>query len=260
MAVSQKRIERIWVYLIREIGNDYGVSGLMGNLMAESNLNPELLQSTGRQAYSLSNAKYCEAVNHEIITKSKFIRDGFGFGLAQWTYRTRKERLYNHWLSYKNCCNKANIGDLYIQLEYLVMELKSKSYKTKVFDKLKNVKSVMEATEIVMKNYEKPADQSDKALKKRYDYAEKIYKTMNGEVSTTPTAKDFIKKYVRVNRTSVYVRSGPNTGYDAEGIAYKGDLYPYLKRAEKGKGWYKIIYRDKECWITDKYTTICEED
>lgn len=38
--------EKIWNYLYDKLGNPYGVAGIMGNMYAESALNPKNLQNT----------------------------------------------------------------------------------------------------------------------------------------------------------------------------------------------------------------------
>ena len=48
--------EKIWNYLYEKIGNSYGVSGLMGNLYAESGLNPANLENTKSKKLGLSDA------------------------------------------------------------------------------------------------------------------------------------------------------------------------------------------------------------
>ena len=156
----------IWTYLGKIIENDYGVAGLMGNLRAESGLNPKNLQNSFEKKLGLTDDEYVKQVDNGIYTN--FVYDKAGIGLAQWTYWSRKQKL----LDYAKKKNKS-IGDLDMQLEYLCEEL-SKSYPT-ILSALKNAKSVREASDIVVLQFEKPADQSLTVLNKRASYSTEYY-------------------------------------------------------------------------------------
>ena len=41
--------KKIWNYLMRELGNAYGVAGLMGNLYAESGLRSDNLENSAER-------------------------------------------------------------------------------------------------------------------------------------------------------------------------------------------------------------------
>ena len=97
--------EKIWNFLASKGLNAFGVAGLMGNLYAESALNPQNLQNTYEKKLGLSDAEYTAAVDSGSYTG--FVRDSAGYGLAQWTYWSRKEAL----LAYAKAA-KASIGDL----------------------------------------------------------------------------------------------------------------------------------------------------
>ena len=78
----------IWDYLKAKGLNDYGAAGLMGNLFAESALNPKNLQNTYEKSLKLTDAEYTKKVDDGSYTN--FIKDKAGYGLAQWTYWSRK--------------------------------------------------------------------------------------------------------------------------------------------------------------------------
>lgn len=81
----------IWEVLYAEIGNPYGVAGLMGNLYAESGLLPNNLQNSYEESLGYSDASYTEAVNSG--SYADFATDSAGYGLAQWTVEDRKAPL-----------------------------------------------------------------------------------------------------------------------------------------------------------------------
>ena len=82
----------IWDFLLEKIGNPYGVAGLMGNLYAESALRSINLQQTYEKLLDHSDESYTLAVDLGIYPPEKFINDRAGYGLAQWTHPSRKQR------------------------------------------------------------------------------------------------------------------------------------------------------------------------
>ena len=155
----------IWSFLMEEIGNPYGVAGLMGNLYAESSLKPNNLQNTGNNALNMTDEQFTAAMDSG--TYDNFVRDGYGYGLAQWTHHARKAAL----LAYAQNSG-ASIGDLAMQLGFLCQELERYSA---VLTALKNAESVREASDVVLKKYEAPADQSTAVQEKRAAYAQAYY-------------------------------------------------------------------------------------
>lgn len=83
--------EKIWNFLTGKGLNSYGAAGLMGNLFAESGLNPHNLQNTYEKKLGYTDNSYTEAVDSGKYTG--FTHDSAGYGLAQWTYWSRKEAL-----------------------------------------------------------------------------------------------------------------------------------------------------------------------
>ena len=66
-----------------------GTCGLMGNMQAESTLKANIAQ---RGMTALSDEEYTSAATEWPV---KFIHDGVGYGLCQWTYWSRKQALFN---------------------------------------------------------------------------------------------------------------------------------------------------------------------
>lgn len=138
----------IWNFLKKEGFNDYGAAGLMGNLDAESGLRSNNLQDTYSREFGLSDTQYTQKVDNGTYTN--FIKDEAGYGLAQWTYWSRKQNLLN----YAKAKGKS-IGDLEMQLEFLCKELKE-SYTNSVYNILKTATSVQQASDAVLINFERP--------------------------------------------------------------------------------------------------------
>lgn len=176
---TPSREQTIWDTLFAVIGNAYGVAGLMGNLYAESALNPQNLQNTGNNKLGMTDAEFTEAFDSGKYTADTFIHDGYGYGLAQWTYYSRKQALLN----YAKAAGKS-IGDLTMQLGFLLQEIKG--YKT-VWNTICNAASVHEASDVVLLKYERPANTSESVQIKRAGYGQKYYDKY-AKTATTPAA------------------------------------------------------------------------
>lgn len=169
----------IWDFLMDKIGNAFGVAGLMGNLYAESALKPTNLQNSYESKLGYTDASYTAAVDNGSYTN--FVKDSAGYGLAQWTYWSRKQGLLKYVQS-----KKVSIGNLTAQLEFLYKEL-SESY-SGVLSALKNAKSVRAASDIVLTKYEAPADQGTKVQETRAGYGQKYYDAYAGSGTNSSTS------------------------------------------------------------------------
>lgn len=158
----------IWLFLADKLGNEYGAAGLMGNLKAESGLVSTNLQNSFQNALGFSDLTYTKAVDDGSYTN--FEKDKAGYGLAQWTYWSRKRDLLNY--ARKTC---RSIGDETMQLEFLMQELQ-KSFKA-VWNTLRTAKSVKEASDIVLTQFERPANMTAANKVRRADIGQKIYDT-----------------------------------------------------------------------------------
>jgi hypothetical protein len=80
--------KEIWDFLKQAGLNDYACAGLMGNLFAESGLNPKNLEDTYNRKLGYTDEEYTKEVDNGSYTN--FVNDCAGYGIAQWTYHTRK--------------------------------------------------------------------------------------------------------------------------------------------------------------------------
>jgi hypothetical protein len=158
--------QTIWDFLMEKIQNPFGVAGLMGNLYAESGLNPKNLQNTYEKKLGLTDDAYTDKVDSGEYTD--FVHDSAGYGLAQWTYWSRKQNLQD----FAKDAGKS-IGNLEMQLAFLIKEI-SEGYKA-VLDTLVAATDVRSASDCVLKQFEKPADQSETVQEKRAKYGQAYY-------------------------------------------------------------------------------------
>lgn len=242
----------IWDFFISKGLNSYAVAGLMGNLHAESALKPNNLQNSYSRKLSMSDEEYTAAVDNG--SYSNFIRDSAGYGLAQWTYWSRKEGLYNFAKS-KN----VSISDLEMQLEYLWKELQGYS---NVMAVLRKTNSIRDAAQAVLTGYEKPADQSGAALEKRVNYG-KTYYVKYAEKTTQVPKVDFpdVPFTVRVLIDGLNYRSDASMNGRVIGQTGKG-VFTITKvsngwgKLKSGLGWI-YLENSKYCEIL---TTVKEDE
>ena len=178
----------IWQFFKAKGFNDYAIAGLMGNLKAESNLRPDNLQNSFEGKLG-SDAEYVKKIDSGRYSKISFANDHAGFGLAQWTWHTRKEALYDYAKK-----KGVSIADLNMQLEYLWVELQRY---TKTMNVLRNAKSVYEASTIVLTDFEKPANQGNSVRNQRAKFGNEFYNKFANQdvvVDDIPTMKP-IKLY-----------------------------------------------------------------
>lgn len=168
--------KQIWDFLKAEGFNDFGVAGLMGNLLAESGLRPNNMEDQYQSKLGYNDESYTCAVDNGTYTN--FIKDAVGYGLAQWTYWTRKQNLLNFARQ-----NNKSIGDLNMQLCFLVKELKE-MYTNSVYNVLRKATSILEASNAVLLNFERPANMSASVQATRARYGQTYYDRYASGVSS----------------------------------------------------------------------------
>lgn len=239
--------EAIWNYLTGKGLNAYAAAGLMGNLYAESGLIPNNLQNSYEKSLCMTDESYTAAVDKGTYTN--FVKDCAGYGLAQWTYYTRKQAL----LDFAKAAG-ASIGDLTMQLNFLWKELQGY---TGVMAVLKAAKTVLEASNVVLTQYERPADQSAAVQAKRAVYGQVCYDKFAGKTAaTTPAASTFTSYTVKVTASVLNIRKGPGTNYAANGSIMNKGIYTIVEESngtgakkwgklKSGAGWISLDYTEK---------------
>lgn len=193
--------EKIWSYLKAQGLTDAGVAGLMGNLYAESGLRPNNLQNSYEGKLGMTDTEYTERVDSGSYTN--FVRDSAGYGLCQWTYWSRKANLHK----FAKDAGKS-IGDLEMQLAFLMQELSS-GYKA-VLNILKTATSVRAASDAVLLQFERPADQSEAAKSRRAGFGQKYFDKYAGKESQTVS---FVPRLTRPEAGNKYYITKAAGGY-----------------------------------------------
>lgn len=126
-----------------------GALGLLGNWDCESNCEPIRLQGDFSSGRILSK-QYTQNVDSGSISRDQFQRDQKGYGLAQWSYFSRKAGLYD---SAK--ATGKSIGDTVLQIDFAMKELSGEYVELLHF--LMTTDDVYQACSRVCKEFERPA-------------------------------------------------------------------------------------------------------
>ena len=160
--------EIIWQFLRSKGYTAYATAGIMGNMYAESGLEPKNLQYEYEKSLSMTDAQYTAAVDNGTYTN--FVHDSAGYGLVQWTWYSLKQELYDYCKS-----QGKSIGDITAQLGCLCQELSS----NKLVNSLNSAQSVRAASDIFLTQFEKPKNQTEYIKNLRASYGQKYYDEFN---------------------------------------------------------------------------------
>lgn len=237
--------QQIWDLLIAEIKNPMGVAAVMGNLRAESSMNPLCMTGTNAKQWITKQA-YVDAVDNGSYDRYSFSHDNIAFGLVQWRYWSRKEALYDFAQH-----SGYSIGALNIQVEYLLHELPK--YKT-VWNGVCNATNIDDACDLVMLKYEQPGTTTDTAKQKRRNFAHEYY---DKYAKPAPDPQKKVKK-VRTTAPKVFIRAGNGKNYAPIGrIPEEGKIFNWVATADNG--WHAIETMDRVYWISGDFSEVFEE-
>lgn len=128
-------------------------AGIVGNLIAESGVNPKRVQNT----------KTPEGDRDNITVDNRT-----GYGIAQWTSSGRQQGL----VTLARSRGMLIEGDIALQLDYLMQEL-TVSYSS-VYEAMKLAPDLRTASDIFMTKFERPKDQSESAKQKRAGMGQQV--------------------------------------------------------------------------------------
>lgn len=171
----------LWNLLKAAGFSDIAIAGIIGNLYAESGLIPTNLQNTYESKLGYTDATYTAAVDNG--TYKNFANDRAGYGIAQWTYPSRKQGLLDLAIAMKK-----SIGDINVQGQYLIKELQGMA---DVMAGLRSATTVRQASDIILNKFERPADLgatgNEQRAVKRASYGMMYYNKYSTVTGTTVT-------------------------------------------------------------------------
>ena len=216
--------------------NPYGTAALMGNLYVESKLDPRYVEKNKVKAIGLTPEQYIDKIETGEYTKEQFINDSVGFGLAQWTFSSRKEALYNHAKD-----TAQSINSLIMQLTFMMDELKKYS---SVMNAIINATNIRQASNVIVKKYEKPKNQSESFLKNRANQGQ-IYFDMFGNKKLEGNV---------IATANVNLRLGNDKKYSKIDILKRGSYLPYV--AKSANGWYAVEHDKQVLWLDSQFARL----
>jgi len=244
MAIKESH-KLIWDTLMSFFANPYGVAGLMGNLFAESSLDPKCLTGGGLKTKDQKET-YLKNVKSGKITPEDFTKDGIAIGIVQWRYWSRKEALFLYCRD-----NGFDIDNLLGQLNFLYKEIAT--YKT-VYNTILTAKSIKEASDIVMERYEKPGNITDKAKEKRAAFGQECYDMFALNDISTP------KRYVTTTADKVNFRNGNGKNYAIIFKSGKAGEYAYEWVATADNGWHAVVAHvgnsQRVLWVSPDFSKV----
>lgn len=176
--------EKVW-FALKDMGySDEAAAGAMGNFDRESNFRANNLENDYEGKLGYTDESYTEAVDNGSYSLQRFISDhdkpqcGAGYGLAQWTFYSRKEALYN-FAKYKG----TSIGDEDMQLEYLINTIKD-SQNTRKHNNWKNSTTPEDAATNFCSYYENGTGNEERriAARKMYEKWKGVEKPESGGI------------------------------------------------------------------------------
>jgi len=231
----------IWDKFKRAGFTDVMTAAIMGNLYDESHFFSNNLQNSFEKKFKKTDEQYTDEVNSKKYPEDKFSRDGAGYGIAQWTYWTRKQGLYEFTIK-----QGYKIDDLSRQIEYVIEEITHKY--SGLYDKLKTIKTVKEASDLILTQYEKPANQGTEVQLRRFNYA----KTYYNKYSSNAEPVISLPYIVKITINDLNIRKGPGITYEKTGKVTGIGTFTIVEEID-GWGLLKAYQKDRDGWISLDY-------
>ena len=160
---------------LRKAGlTEAGIFGLLGNWQCESGLEAGRLQGDF-SPYRTTSKDYVARATNGSMSRETFARDAKGFGLAQWTYFSRKYALWDYWKQ-----SGVGLDSDEMQVAFALRELASDYSGLLSF--LKTSDDLYSCTERVCKEFERPAVNNVSA---RFSAAQTLREQFGG-INTPP--------------------------------------------------------------------------
>ena len=128
-----------------------GALGFLGNWDCESNCEPFRVQGDFSPYRTVSH-QYTKDVEDGRIPMHQFAHDAKGYGLAQWTFYSRKEGLYDYWKK-----SGKKLDDCEMQTDFALYELVTEGQYATVNQAVRTSNDLYSCVKIICERYEQPA-------------------------------------------------------------------------------------------------------
>lgn len=206
MTVPETIFERV-----REAGFTIEAAcALLAQIQKESLFKPENLEDSKNISLGMSDWDYVHAVDNGTYTN--FVNDAAGFGLAQWTFKSRKQ----NFLNYFKTRNKS-ISDLETQIGFLIWEMKA--YFGGIWNKCLTSHDLKDLTWALLDTWENPAEKQNNMVE-RYGYAQNWYKQFSSQNGSKKeangmTKQELVNKVISLARAELgYREKASNSNLD----------------------------------------------
>ena len=167
---------QVYAFLMATIQNDYGVSGLLGNIYAESYICPFICETdsppcTESYNVTMNQLRSMSSYDFQHYHLPSAEPSKVGYSLAQWTTYSRKDNYYNF-------CGQSLLGDGQKSMEFLLAELQTPSY-MHIYNVLVNATSINQASDYVLQWYEAPQSWQTEIYTRR-QYSQNVYDDFSG--------------------------------------------------------------------------------
>lgn len=207
----------IAVYIYQQCRNagitKEGACALLANIQKESRFKPNNLEDTANNHSGMTDEQYTQAVDNGTYTN--FIRDGWGYGLFQVTFYTRKQMFLNYVKS-----RRGSIGDYKLQVGYILWELQNMF--PKIWGKMRSENDLYALTWLLLDEWENPYEKTAN-MKERYSYAQEWFKKIDSLSSQAKgseakmTEKEAIKKVLDLAADEIgYHEKSSNSNLDSK--------------------------------------------
>lgn len=207
---------------------------LLAQIQKESLFKPENLEDSRNNSLGMTDWQYVNTVDSGSYTN--FVNDAAGFGLAQWTERSRKQNFLNYFKS-----RGKSIADLETQIAFLLYEMKA--FFGGIWNKCLSSHDLKDLTWSLLNTWENPAEKLMNMVE-RYEYAQEWYQkfsSQNGMVKEASgmTKQEAIKKVLDLARSEIgYREKASNSNLDDKTANAGGANWTKYARDLGKTNWY----------------------
>ena len=220
---------------------------LLAQIQKESLFKSENLEDSKNISLGMTDWQYVNVVDNGTYTN--FVNDAAGFGLAQWTFKSRKQNFLNYFKQ-----RGKSIADLETQIDFLLWEMKA--YFGAIWNKCLTSHDLKDLTWTLLDTWENPAEKLNNMVE-RYGYAQDWFNKFSNQndekEASGMTKQEAVKKVLDLARAEIgYREKASNSSLDdktanaggANWTKYARDLdrTNWYNGCKNGYAWCDIFY------------------